>query len=160
MRISLLYGEHAGRGVSIRQLRERLVRGGHEILRIVEKSRSDPLLDASTELVVAAGGDGTVSAAARAVAGRGVPLAILPLGTTNNIARSIGIDGSNSEIIESWENARLPFDIGIASDEWGEHSFLESVGGGLVSAGIAAMQNRAEDEREKLACRLAAAVRC
>ena len=94
------------------------------------------------------------------MAGRGVPLAILPLGTTNNIARSIGIDGSNSEIIESWENARLPFDIGIASDEWGEHSFLESVGGGLVSAGIAAMQNRAEDEREKLACRLAAAVRC
>ena len=160
MRISLLYGEHAGRGVSIRQLRERLARGGHEILRIVEKSRSDPLLDASTELVVAAGGDGTVSAAARAVAGRGVPLAILPLGTANNIARSIGMNGSVSEIIESWENARrLPFDIGIASGEWGEHSFLESAGGGLVSAGIAAMQNHAEDEQEKPACRLSAAVR-
>ena len=160
MRISLLYGEHAGDGVSIQQLRDRLGRRGHEIVRIIEKDQSDPLLDASTELVVAAGGDGTVSAAARAVAGCGVPLAILPLGTANNIARSIGIGGSVSEVIESWENARrLPFDIGIASGAWGERSFLESVGGGLVSAGIAAMQSHSEDEQEEPACKLAAAVR-
>lgn len=48
----------------------------------------------STDVIVAAGGDGTVSTAARAVAGRDIPVAILPLGTANNIARSLGIEGS------------------------------------------------------------------
>ena len=44
------------------------------------------------DLVVAAGGDGTVSAVARLLAGRGTPLAILPTETANNIARCVGTD--------------------------------------------------------------------
>lgn len=42
-------------------------------------------------LVVAAGGDGTVGAAADELAGTGTLLAILPLGTSNDVARSLGI---------------------------------------------------------------------
>src|SRR5215813_5697381 len=40
---------------------------------------------------VAAGGDGTVSAGATQVAESGLPLGILPLGTSNDIARSLGV---------------------------------------------------------------------
>jgi undecaprenyl-diphosphatase len=44
-----------------------------------------------TPLVVAAGGDGTVGAAAGAVLGTSALLGILPLGTANDVARSLGI---------------------------------------------------------------------
>jgi undecaprenyl-diphosphatase len=46
---------------------------------------------ADRPLVVAAGGDGTVGAAADELAGTGAMLAILPLGTSNDVARSLGI---------------------------------------------------------------------
>jgi diacylglycerol kinase (ATP) len=43
------------------------------------------------DLVVAVGGDGTVSAVARGLLGTDTPLGIMPVGTYNNIARSLGI---------------------------------------------------------------------
>ena len=42
-------------------------------------------------LIVAAGGDGTVGAVADALAGGDAPLGILPLGTSNDVARSLHI---------------------------------------------------------------------
>ncbi|TFI57451.1 diacylglycerol kinase family lipid kinase [Sphingomonas parva] len=43
------------------------------------------------DVLVAAGGDGTIGAAAGALAGTGRPLGILPLGTLNHFARDAGI---------------------------------------------------------------------
>ena len=43
------------------------------------------------DLVVIGGGDGTVSAAAGAIAGTATKLAVLPLGTLNHFARDLGI---------------------------------------------------------------------
>jgi diacylglycerol kinase (ATP) len=61
---------------------------------------TDPaLLDAALEeavahapdLLIVAGGDGTLSAAGRLLAHRDIALGLLPLGTTNNLARSLGL---------------------------------------------------------------------
>lgn len=46
--------------------------------------------DDRPDIVVAAGGDGTVSAIAAEVIGTGIPLAVLPLGTFNYFARGLG----------------------------------------------------------------------
>jgi diacylglycerol kinase family enzyme len=43
------------------------------------------------DLVAVAGGDGTVGEVAGALVGRGVPLAVIPSGTTNVVAREFGI---------------------------------------------------------------------
>jgi diacylglycerol kinase (ATP) len=44
--------------------------------------------------VIVAGGDGTLNAALQGLAGTGLPLAVLPLGTANNLARTLGIPSS------------------------------------------------------------------
>ena len=46
---------------------------------------------AGADVVIACGGDGTVTACAEGVAGTGVPLAIIPLGTGNLLARNVGL---------------------------------------------------------------------
>jgi diacylglycerol kinase (ATP) len=48
-------------------------------------------LQAGYDLVIAGGGDGTIQQVAAGMFHSAVPLAILPLGTMNNIARSLGI---------------------------------------------------------------------
>jgi diacylglycerol kinase (ATP) len=45
------------------------------------------------DLVIVGGGDGTLNAAAEALLATGLPLGILPLGTANDLARTLGIPG-------------------------------------------------------------------
>ena len=43
------------------------------------------------DVVAACGGDGTISEVARGLSGSGIPLAVLPGGTSNVLARELGI---------------------------------------------------------------------
>src|SRR5262245_19963348 len=95
VRVSLLYNTRAGEGVSLDRVRGAIEQHVHNLVCVVE-ARADltRLLEDVPDVVIAAGGDGTIARAARTLARRGVPLAILPLGTANNIARSLAIQGS------------------------------------------------------------------
>ena len=58
-----------------------------EPARLTQTARQ--LARSGVDAVIAAGGDGTVSAVASALAGGSVPLAVLPLGTLNHFARDL-----------------------------------------------------------------------
>lgn len=161
MRVCLLYSERAGDGISSARLRGLLAESGHELMHLVDKDDDlEQVLDDSIELVVAAGGDGTVRRAASALAGRDVPLAVLPLGTANNIAKSLGIKGNARDMIARWSRARSsPLDLGVLHGTWGESRFIEGVGAGLVPGGIAAMLAQTDDDDEGTDSRLDRALR-
>ena len=136
MRVLLVHNSESGEQ---RQDSESLLtlirRAGHEVRHWSMKNPAfERVLDDDVDLVVAAGGDGTVRSVALALVGRGIPLTILPLGTANNIASSMGIEGDPESLVESWDSAvRRAADVGLASASWGESHFFESVGIGLVA---------------------------
>jgi YegS/Rv2252/BmrU family lipid kinase len=55
------------------------------------RGQAESAVSAGADLVLACGGDGTVTACAEGVTGTGVPLAIIPRGTGNLLARNIGL---------------------------------------------------------------------
>ncbi|PNY81566.1 diacylglycerol/lipid kinase family protein [Deinococcus koreensis] len=89
--------------------------------------------------VFVAGGDGTIRAATMHLAGRpGVVLGIIPLGTANNIGRTLGIQGDPLDVIAAYRGARpQPFDLGRVSAPWGEDVFLEAFGCGAFAEVLA-----------------------
>lgn len=70
--------------------------------------------------VVAVGGDGTVSLALQAVAGTGVPLGVVPIGSGNDFARTVGLPVGDIDavlpIITAGHTRDL--DLGKAGDRW------------------------------------------
>jgi diacylglycerol kinase (ATP) len=141
--VALLHNPSAGGDASFGEVRRALERAGYAIAAEIEKDADYGRIREQEEVdfVVVAGGDGTVRRAARALAGSKMPLAILPVGTANNIAKSLGIAGEIDAIVAGWEaGTRMPFDLGVAHGQWGSSRFLESVGSGLVPAGIAAAE--------------------
>jgi diacylglycerol kinase family enzyme len=98
-----------------------------------------PAAQFPVELVVAAGGDGTVEDVARHLAGSGIPIGVLPLGTANNVASALGIAVTPfPELVASWAHAqRRPFDTGRAITRGETLRFVESVGVGLLAEAIA-----------------------
>jgi diacylglycerol kinase family enzyme len=139
MRVSLFHNQRAGDNTSLSFIRELIETSGHEVVRVFDREAAfGELIDERTELVVAAGGDGTVSAAARLLAGKPIPLTVLPLGTANNIAKTLQGEASSEELIARWNTAsRRRVDMGVAHGMWGERRFLEAVGVGLVPVSIA-----------------------
>jgi diacylglycerol kinase (ATP) len=100
----------------------------------LERALEDP-----GDLVVVAGGDGTVRAVAAHLAGRGVPLSVLPMGTANNIGAALGLTGSPLELIAALEQPRRRWlDVGRVRGPWGERMFLEGAGVGLFASAMAA----------------------
>ena len=87
-------------------------------------------------MMVAVGGDGTVAAVASAIDGSGVPLGIIPAGSTNIIARELKIPTAARAAIELiyGEHTHRDLDLGVCGDQ----RFLHMAGAGFDSRLFAA----------------------
>ncbi len=135
MDVTLLLNPRAGQGEhEADELRRAIEAAGHRVdIHGSKGAELQQALEHPRELVVAAGGDGTVGRVIKALAGRGIPLAILPLGTANNIASSLGIRGGPADLAARWATTTVRrVDVGVARGPWGETRFVESVGVGLL----------------------------
>jgi diacylglycerol kinase family enzyme len=136
MRVLLIHNPKAGnRKHSKKQLMASLTRCGHQAFYQSIKERGwKKAFKKPVDLVIAAGGDGTVHQTAWQIIDSGIPLAILPLGTANNLACSLGFTESVDEILQSLHCGKSqPFDIGVAHNGSQIDYFLEAAGGGLFA---------------------------
>ena len=88
-----------------------------------ETSEEDPgqgvtasAVEGGASVVLAAGGDGTVRAVAEALRDTGVPIAILPSGTGNLLARNLELPLTNLDaaVAAAFTGTDRPIDLGIA----------------------------------------------
>ena len=136
MRVLLIHNPKAGdRKHGKKELMRSLKRNGLQAFYQSVKERGwEKVFKKPVDIVIAAGGDGTVHKTAWKIMDSGIPLAILPLGTANNLARSLGFAGSVDEILESLHCEKSqPFDVGVARSGSRTNYFLEAVGGGLFA---------------------------
>ena len=104
------------------------------------------------DAVILAGGDGTVGKSVRWLRNRKTPMAILPLGTANNIARSMGLVGGTSHIIEGLRTAqRKRLDVPVAHGPWGDRPFVEAAGVGLFARALAVLDHHDGEPLAQLA---------
>ena len=120
------------------------------VVRYCDMDRADfpKMLREPADLIIAAGGDGTVAKVARAMPDRTVPLAILALGSANNIARSFKVAGAPLELAKGWDLKRwAPFDIGLVTGSWGQRRFVEAVGLGPIPEMIGKKSNERKTDK-------------
>jgi len=107
-------------------------------------------LDAGADLVVAIGGDGTVRAVAGTLAGTGVPLGIIPVGTGNIFARNMDLPlGDIPALVRTALDGRdAPTDVGKVTLDRGprgpkeDHMFLVMAGVGFDAEMVAGADER------------------
>ena len=126
-------------------MRALIAEAGHDVTYLSPEDEGwERALPGDAELVAAAGGDGTVTQALLRLAGSEVPLALLPLGSANNVARSLGIgDADPGRLVESWSRGRTArYSVGEVAAGGEDVRFAETFGGGLFAESIL----RADDD--------------
>ena len=106
-----------------------LVEPGCDVPKVIEDALAQGI-----RMFVVCGGDGTISGAARTLAGTHATLGIIPIGTQNNTALSLGIPSDIPAAIAILRNGkRIKVDVGMATCGNITTPFLEVCSIGLVS---------------------------
>ncbi len=132
-RLAVIINPTAGRGRAIvvgREVREQLDAAGHHVIDVsgataaaADKKLRTATAELKLDAVIAVGGDGLVNLAATAVINTRIPLAIIPAGTGDDIARGLGISRrphrNIAALVRALETDQIPtrpVDVGVARE--------------------------------------------
>lgn len=107
-----------------------------------------------TDLLVIAGGDGTVRKVAKHLMTlseeiRSIPIAVLPLGTANNIAQTLGVSLEPEKNIRSWKSCMIQkYDIGSIEGMKESDMMMESFGYGIFPYLMMEMKKLDADKKD------------
>lgn len=135
MRATVVYNPSSGGAAAEGQLFAQLESIGWYVDRCLGNEQVDDCLCHGADVVVVAGGDGTVGTVAKRLAGTPTPMAIVPMGTANNVARSLGLGIEPSSAVLALKRAtERRFDLGVVSSERRTRDyFLEAFGVGVFA---------------------------
>ncbi|MFL5267092.1 MAG: diacylglycerol/lipid kinase family protein [Stellaceae bacterium] len=148
MQLILIHNEKAGSGrYSLSTIRKFLEEAGHRVCAYSpQRDKLKKALKQPADLIVIAGGDGAVSKVIDHAKAKGPPLTILPLGTANNIATSLGITGEPAALIETWNPPKTrPFYRLYAKGPWGRRRITEGIGFGCFEQAMDEMGTQKPD---------------
>lgn len=121
--------------------------------------------ESDVDFLVVAGGDGTVRRITKELLDRKMldktwPIGLLPLGTANNIAKTLELEGDTEGIIRSWQQWNITkYDVGRISHIDDVFFFLESFGYGVFPYLMGEMKKRDQEEEESPEEKLQAALK-
>ncbi len=149
-KIKLVHNPGAGdeehtKEVLIKQIRA----AGFECRYSSTKEEGWKTIEEDTTIIAVAGGDGTVRKVTKQLLKRKIlekilPIGLLPLGTANNIAKTLEIEKDTEAVINNWPTALIKkIDIGLVENVPGVDFFLEGFGFGISPYLMKEMQKAA-----------------
>ncbi|MGG5888941.1 diacylglycerol/lipid kinase family protein [Falsiroseomonas sp. HC035] len=150
MKLLLLHNQGAGpESVPGEDLRRTFGDAGFQVT--YRSKQDDAVTDEdlrTADVLVVAGGDGTVGSAMRRFRHRIDLFSILPLGTANNIATALGITGDVDVFARGLHGAaEQGLDVGLAAWPGGQQDFLEGIGAGPIAEAMAAVEGKDLDSQ-------------
>ena len=141
MKIKIIYNPSAGKNRGLRDIKsltDELLNNGHLVQRIATKKERDTFNETEKaiadtfDIIIAAGGDGTINEAASALAknNSSIPLGIFQFGTVNDFATYLNITNDPYEFAEMIERREIiPIDLGKTNNSF----FINVTAGGLLT---------------------------
>ena len=108
-------------------------------------------IEPDIDIIAVAGGDGTVRKVSgeilqRTLLDKKYPIAVLPMGTANNIGNALGLMIGTKELVSSWKKHNIRhIDIGKVNGHDEPMFFIEGFGFGVFPNLMNAMKERGED---------------
>ena len=133
MRAALVYNAGAGTAASEGTIVRALEAIGWSVRERVDKSEFGEI-PYDVDVIVVAGGDGTVAKVAKRLAGLDLPMAVVPMGTVNNVARSLGVGVDTLSAVSGLARvAKRRLDLGAVRTGERRVRFIEGFGLGVFA---------------------------